>query len=122
MAASSAPNHPPELLVLSHPSEEFCSPDDIDDETADADDLADATGRDAAAAVAARRAPRREEFSPPSPGRGASPTRPTARSRPLVSTPMPEMGQVLLHNRRPRRDVARPVSYEEPSLGVKMRK
>lgn len=77
--------------------------------------------RDAAAVAAARRAPRRGS-SPPASARGASPARPSARSRPLASTPMPAMGQAPLSSRRPRRDVARPISYEEPSLSVKMRK
>lgn len=174
MAASPAENHrwsassypPPGLLVLNHPSQEFRSPDDGNDNDGDEDGAADGpvdatrrrssarglerrdaawtagaagssaghsslsgeaaavpvarTGRDAAA-VASRRAPQ-QGFSPPSPRGGSPPARPNARSRPLASTPMPAMGQAPLSSRRPRRDVARPVSYEEPSLSVKMRK
>lgn len=80
------------------------------------------TGRGAAAA-AGRRSPQRR-FSPPTPpGSPAPPARPSARSRPLASTPTPATtDQMLLSSRRPRRDVARPVSYEEPSLSIKMRK
>lgn len=80
------------------------------------------TGRDAAAdaGVAARTGPQLG-LSLPSP-RGSSPAWPSVRPRPLVSTPMPETGSAPLFSRRPRRDVARPVSYEEPSLHAKMRK
>eukprot|EP00752_Nemacystus_decipiens_P008103 g7243.t1 len=62
------------------------------------------------------------QSSPRSSAWESSPELPRARSRPLVSTPMPPMGQAPLSARRPRRDVARPISYEEPSLSVKMRK
>eukprot|EP00903_Cladosiphon_okamuranus_P017290 g15932.t1 len=79
------------------------------------------TGRESAAGVAAARWAPGREFFPPSGAREASSARPSARSRPLVSTPMPAMGQAPPSSRRPRRDVARPVSYEEPSLNMKMR-
>lgn len=82
------------------------------------------TGRDAAAV--APRGARQRRLSPPPPRGSASSPRaqawPGARSRPLASTPMPAMGAAPLSSRRPRRDVARPVSYEEPSLSIKMRK
>lgn len=94
-------------------------------EEAEVASVARTTGCDAAAAAAAaevaasRRASQRGAF--PS-SRGSSPARPNARSRPHASTPMPAMGSAPSSARRPRRDVARPVSYEEPSLNVKMRK
>ncbi|CAM9948032.1 unnamed protein product [Pylaiella littoralis] len=56
------------------------------------------------------------------PPEGSPLLRPTARPRPLASTPLPSMNLTPSSNPRPRRAVAKPVTYEEPSLKFKMRK
>lgn len=80
----------------------------------------DAVAATSAAGISGRKATQQGGSS--FPPEGSPLVRPTARSRPLASTPMPSINPTPSSNRRSQRAVAQPVTYEEPSLKFKMRK